>query len=188
MYHIKEDKRSQTSAAEIARGLQECLKTTTLKAVTVTDIHRVTGISRATFYRLFDNMEDVLLFQMDRMLEENRIRFHQEGEFQHGKVLEETISLGFSRYEFLRALVDNGRFDLLFDYTERSFREMDRVHPIFPVDMEDRERDYVIAHLAMDMVSTLITWARRGRTETASDVVRYLKRYAQLMNELIGEG
>jgi hypothetical protein len=28
MYHIKSDRRSQTSAQEIVRGLQECLKTT----------------------------------------------------------------------------------------------------------------------------------------------------------------
>ena len=53
MYHIKSDQRSQSSAAVIVRGLQECLKNTPLKSITVTDIHRVTGISRATFYRLF---------------------------------------------------------------------------------------------------------------------------------------
>ena len=46
MYHIKTDKRSQTSASQIVQGLQECLKTTPLKAVTVSDIHRVTGIMR----------------------------------------------------------------------------------------------------------------------------------------------
>ena len=30
MYHIKSDRRSQASAAEIVRGLQECLKTAPL--------------------------------------------------------------------------------------------------------------------------------------------------------------
>lgn len=69
MYHIKTDKRSQTSASQIVQGLQECLKTTPLKAVTVSDIHRVTGISRATFYRLFDTPEDVLIYQLDQITE-----------------------------------------------------------------------------------------------------------------------
>ena len=35
MYHIKSDRRSQASAAEIVRGLQECLKTTPMKSITV---------------------------------------------------------------------------------------------------------------------------------------------------------
>lgn len=188
MYHIKEDKRSQASAAEIVRGLQECLKTIPLKSITVTDIHRATGISRATFYRLFDNMEDVLRYQFDRMLEENALRLTADSMFHPQTVLEETITLGFSRYEFLKALVDNGRFDLLYDYTEKNFRAMDEVYPIFPVDMEAVERDYVIAHLSMDLVATLITWARNGRRETAADVVRYMKRYVQLMAGLLGEG
>lgn len=65
MYHIKSDRRSQATAAEIVRGMQECLKTTPLKSITVMDIHRVTGISRATFYRLFDTPEDVLIYQLD---------------------------------------------------------------------------------------------------------------------------
>ena len=69
MYHIKSDKRSQASAVQIVRGLQECLKNTPLKAVTVSDIHRITGISRATFYRLFDTPEDVLVYQLDQMTE-----------------------------------------------------------------------------------------------------------------------
>lgn len=187
MYHIKQDKRSQASAAEIVRGLQECLKTMPLKAITVTDNHRVTGISRATFYRLFDNTEDVLHCQLDWMLEENNRRFTGEETFHPQRMLEEAIALGFSRYEFLKALVDNGRFDLLYDYTEKSFRSLDAVYPIFLVDMEAIEREYVISHLSMAMVTTLITWARNGRKETAADVVRYLKHYIQLMSGLIGE-
>lgn len=50
----KNDKRSTASARELVRGLMECLKEKPMNAITVSDIHRATGVSRATFYRLFD--------------------------------------------------------------------------------------------------------------------------------------
>ena len=185
MYHIKSDKRSQTSAAEIVRGLQECLKTTPLKSVTVSDIHRATGISRATFYRLFDTPEDVLIYQLDEMTENAAATYEARKDLPTAQLLEETIALGLQNHEFLRALVENGRYDLLFQYTEKSYRQLDDQKKIFPVDMEETERNYVIAQLSMGMVASQITWARNGQQETASDLIRYLKRYAGIISGLI---
>ena len=188
MYHIKTDRRSQTSAAQIVRGLQECLKNTPLKSVTVSDIHRVTGISRATFYRLFDTPEDVLVYQLDQMTEVAAEAYEDSSGLSSAELLEQTIALGLQNHEFLKALVENGRHDLLFQYTEKSFRRLDSLKAIFPRDMEQTEREYIIAHLSMGMVSTQITWARNGQQESAKDLIRYLKRYTDIVSGLIGEG
>lgn len=187
MYHIKQDKRSQTSAAQIAQGMQECLKTTPLKAITVSDIHRATGISRATFYRLFDTPEDVLIYQMDQMTDGAAAVYDSGQQLSSRQLLEQTVSLGLQNHAFIRALVENGRHDLLFQYTEKSFRRLDEKKNIFPEDMEKAERDYVIAHLSMAMVATQITWSRNGQQETAKDLIRYLKRYTGIISSLIGE-
>jgi len=187
MYHIKSDRRSQASAAEIVLGLQECLKTTPLKAITVSDIHRVTGISRATFYRLFDNPEDVLIYQLDQMTEESADIYLTGSELSSAQLLEKTMELGLKNHDFLKALVVNGRHDLLFAYTERSFRKLDHHKQIFPEDMTKEERNYVIAHMSMSMVASLITWARNGQKETVRDIMRYQKRYLQMMGSLMGE-
>ena len=187
MYHIKQDKRSQASAAEIVRGLQECLKTTPLKAVTVSDLHRVTGISRATFYRLFDNPEDVLIYQMDQMMIDSAQAYESNRHLSSDQLMEATIGLGLQNYEFLKALLENGRHDLLFRYTEMNFRKLDDQKGIFPKDMDKAEREYVIAHVSMAMVATQITWARNGQQESAGDLLRYLKRYVKIMSGLVGE-
>jgi len=187
MYHIKSDQRSQSSAAVIVRGLQECLKSTPLKAITVTDIHRVTGISRATFYRLFDNPEDVLIYQLDQMTEESADIYLTGSELSSAQLLEKTMELGLQNHEFLKALVVNGRHDLLFSYTERNFRRLDQHKRIFPEDMKKEEREYVIAHLSMSMVANLITWARNGQRETGKDLMRYQKRFLQVMESLTEE-
>ena len=135
MYHIKPDKRSQASAAEIVRGLEECLKTKPLKAITVSDLYRVTGISRATFYRLFDTPEDVLLYQFEQMTATTLESHAADWQENPDKLLEETIALGMQNNEFLKAVVSSGRFDLLYEYTEKKFRILDAQRPIFPKDM-----------------------------------------------------
>jgi len=187
MYHIKSDRRSRTSAEGIVRGLQECLKTIPLKSVTVSDIHRVTGISRATFYRLFDTPEDVLIYQLDHMTENSANLYDHRQEMSSAQLLEQTMEQGLQNHEFLKALVVNGRHDLLFSYTEKNFRKLDHFKGIFPEDMTREERDYVIAQLSMNMVAGLITWARNGQRETVKDIMRYQRRYLQIMGSLMEE-
>ena len=81
--------------------------------------------------------------------------------------------------------MENGRHDLLFSYTERNFRKLDQYKGFFPADMTLEERNYVIAHMSMSMVANLITWARNGQRESVKDLVRYQKRYLQVMSALM---
>lgn len=187
MYHIKQDRRSQASAAEIVRGLLECLKSGPLRSVTVSDIHRATGISRATFYRLFDNPEDVLLYQLDQMTDSAMLAYEGGRRLTTAELLEQSIALGLENHAFLKALVENGRLDLLFSYTEKSFQKLDRDNRLFPDNMDLAEREYVIANLAMAMVASQITWARNGRKESPQELMRYLRRYTATMMELLEE-
>lgn len=187
MYHIKSDKRSRTSAAEIVKGMQLCLITIPLKSITVSDIHRVTGISRATFYRLFDTPEDVLHYQYDQLMEDVSGRFAQT-EYTPVMLFEDAMALGMANHEFLKAIVDNERFDLLFQYTERVLRMMDSSGTLFSKEtgkMGPIQREYTITHLAMSMVATLITWEKNGRRESAAEVVQYMKEYVGMVSKLL---
>ena len=99
----------------------------------------------------------------------------------------DTIALGLQNHEFLKALVDNDRLDLLFRYTERSFHRLDSAKKIFTEDMAPAERDSIIAHLSMSMVASQITWSRNGQKESPQDLMRYLKRYTQVVTALLEE-
>ena len=105
MYHIKQDRRSRASADEIARGLNTCLKTMPLSAVTITDLHRATGVSRATFYRLFDNIEDVLVYQCDQMLESMRDSCAENGINRPYDAVRHMILMSFDYLDFLEPMV-----------------------------------------------------------------------------------
>ena len=185
MYHIKPDRRSQASAEEIVRGLLECLKTSPLKNITVSDLHRVTGVSRATFYRLFDTPEDVLIYQLDKITEDAAYVYENGAGQSASGLMEQTISLGLQNHEFLQALIQNGRYDLLYLYTEKSLHKLDSVKPIFAEDTDPLEREYIIANLSMSMVASQVTWARNGHKESAKDMMRYLKRYTCFVSALM---
>ncbi len=62
MYHISKDERAKKSAIKIGNGLLRCLKTKEFYQITVTDIQKTSNVGRATFYRLFDNITDVLSY------------------------------------------------------------------------------------------------------------------------------
>jgi len=184
MYHIKEDKRAQASAQRLVQGLLDCLKTIPLKEVSVADLHRATGLSRATFYRLFDTIEDVLQYHFDCLLADFARRSIRELPNGPMAMLEETVVLSMENHAFLKILVDNGRFDLVHRCVEQSFRlpgveerlQLNRWPPV--------EQDYILAQFSMSIAAVLVAWERNGRRQSAAQVVEYLRHYVQTIEKL----
>ena len=187
MYHIKSDRRSCHTAEEISQGLLECLKDQPLNSITITDIHRRTGISRATFYRLFDTVEDVLdwLCAQPPREEEQLLPVMEQGS--PAKVFTRMLELGLENHDLLKALVDNGRYDLVYRYAEQRFRLMNSLYPQSLPQLEETEYDYTVSAMAMNMVSTLVTWVRRGRVDPPEEVALYSRRYMKLMATMMDE-
>ena len=79
MYHIPNDKRSKNSAFKIYQSLRHNLWNKKLVDITVMDIYKESGIARTTFYRLFDNVLDVLEYQLEIYFNEyNELRINKE--------------------------------------------------------------------------------------------------------------
>lgn len=185
MYHIKSDRRSRASADELARGLNVCLKTMPLSTVTISDLHRVTGISRATFYRLFDTIEDVLIYQCDQMIQTIHQHYSDSDGLSPYEILRGMLLLGFENTDLLESLVENRRFDLLYEYTARRIFSFESLRRIFTEELTQEESEYMISNLAMSMVATLTTWIRRGRKETAQQILDHTVRYWDTLTSIL---
>lgn len=70
MYHIKHDKRAESSVELICTAVLELLETKPLGEITISDVQRRSTVSRSTFYRNFDSLEDVLALLCDRGFDE----------------------------------------------------------------------------------------------------------------------
>lgn len=69
MYHIKDDPRSIRSSEMIYDGLVKLMQGQDFDTITVTDLVEVAQVGRATFYRNFDEIEDVLRLRCDQVIE-----------------------------------------------------------------------------------------------------------------------
>jgi AcrR family transcriptional regulator len=70
MYRIGNDKRKTKSAKLICTGLEELIRTYNYNDISITQIIDASGVGRATFYRLFDEKSDVVLYQMESVFTE----------------------------------------------------------------------------------------------------------------------
>jgi len=68
MYHIPNDQRAYRSASRFVATLENCLQRSKLNAISVSALCREAGMTRNTFYRLFDNLTDVLRYHCDSAL------------------------------------------------------------------------------------------------------------------------
>lgn len=65
MYHIANDERAKKSAGSLYNGLIAELHKKDFINITISDITKSSRVSRSTFYRLFDNITDIILWKCE---------------------------------------------------------------------------------------------------------------------------
>jgi len=174
MYRIKKDKRTQRSVEKITQSLTECLNKKMLADVSIAEIADGAGVSRATFYRIFDTPTDVLACLCEiiaRELEDSLQQIARDPESDH--VLH-AIRFLINHADSLKAIFRSGRMDLL----EAAIRP--RVGTIFPeylehIKLNESERDYVKYSIAAVLMSILYVWHEHGCKETATELAKIYK-------------
>lgn len=65
MYHIKNDKRAVQSSERIFESLKSLMFEKSFEDITIKEVVERAEVARATFYRNFDKLEDVLRYELD---------------------------------------------------------------------------------------------------------------------------
>ena len=120
MYHIKNDKRARASTELICAGLLACMKEKPFARITITDVQRASTVSRSTFYRNFDCLEDVLALLCDRGFQAVFSEYNALPPEQRGSLAKAVFQYWFRNSAVLEALVQIRRTDILFDSLRRS--------------------------------------------------------------------
>lgn len=160
MYHIKEDKRAQASVELICGGLRSCLKEKSFESVTISDIQRVSGVSRSTFYRNFDRMEDVLALMCDRVFEEAFLS-------DYANISEAVFRTWFRHQELIETIVGIDRGDMLYASLRRC---TSRMRSGLPEWGDAAPLDYLASIIASSMMGIMITWVERGKKESEEEL------------------
>lgn len=148
MYHIKNDLRSQKSAELIYHSLRNLLWNKSLNDITITDIHNDCGVSRMTFYRLFDNLTDVLSWKLSIFVD----HYNSFKNDYDDKLL--FFFTYWKKHIYLISLLSNDARFILSDLFSKN-RDLNDSYQIYLTDTK------------ISIMSTLLSrWAKRNAKET----------------------
>lgn len=167
MIHVGTDKRQLRSAELLVEGLVKCMEFKEFGEISISDLHEASGVSRATFYRLFDNIQDVLSYKC-KMIAAELPEQLKEGGQEEGFLL---FSLGYwmKQHKFLEAVYTSGRGDIL---QEALLEYSSFLKEYLPIESITRVQiDYFLSASMGFLSNILLTWVKRGKKETAGDLL-----------------
>lgn len=177
MYHIKADKRTEASAKLITQAVLALMEEKSFDEITITEVQRHSGVSRSTFYRSFDKLEDVLELLCDQGF---RAAFDRGG-----NVPESVFRYWSENSGILEALVRIHRTDILYSSFRRTAADHERMQALKE---NEAQYDYFVSIVTSGMVGILTTWVEHGKTETGDEVLqRSVGAIASMAEMLFGE-
>ncbi len=183
MYRITENKRIQRSASLIKDALIACLQEKNFDEITVSDIQRISGVSRATFYRIFDNTTDVLVYYCELLtasltFQTEHIMFENHRDF-----LLFIFRAMMDNHVFVEAVFRSGCEDILLnillDYTMKQHAA--HVSPDTPV----KEMDYIISGICGYLIGIMKIWIKHGKQESPEELYQIIENFSQLISSTL---
>lgn len=173
MYHISNDKRKQKSAELIWKGMEQCLQEKNFDKLRINDIYQKSYVSRATFYRLFDSLEDVLVYECDQIYIELKNVIQNEEIKSKRSFFLLLIKKWMEQDILLKALVENNLTSIIYD-THMKNRELMKKIFLEDVSISDYQADYLVSILANIIPAAMNTWYLHGKNETPLEIYNYV--------------
>ena len=180
MYHIKEDARSLQSVEWLLVALGELMKTAAFSQIKVVQLAAKAGVSRSTFYRNFDEPEDLLRYMVDRDFSDLFVAvlgYYRE-QTVSGKGFRTAFVIPFlrfweSRFRTVELIVLAGRESFLLAAFGRHARKVLSLSENSNF-LSDEAKEYFVAMRSGEAIGLLIYWVSQGRSlsqETLSNLV-----------------
>lgn len=179
MYHIKEDKRSKKSSQLICEGLASMLNKKSYPDITISDICQECHLARTTFYRLFDTIDDVLLYQFDALFEES-IKKYLTSSHSNQSYAKTILEIALNNHSLIQALLLSNRTDL-FDFSTR--KKEDSIIENMNLQINKKERIYCTSMLNSMIFAVIKTWMQNGCKETSDELYQIIKKNLKIINE-----
>lgn len=183
MYHISNDLRAKKSADKIGLGLLKCLNFKNFAEITVTDVQKTSSVGRATFYRLFDNITDVLSYLCDSIFEKVGYEFETMTKFNQKESLLKFIQEWMNNKILLKAIVDSNRIDLL--YESHSKYIGNNLNYFFPgLSINKEQTNYLLMTMTSCISACLTAWIKNGAYESAEQLQNKLFNCFSILSNL----
>lgn len=173
MYHIKDDQRSIRSGEMIYRGLVTLMGEKDFATITVSDLVDAAKVGRTTFYRNFDEIEDVLRMRCDQVVE-GLLGYLQTYRPKHIDESPTTILKPVLRYFYLHSeLVELlMKAKRIYIFEEAMLNRFEPFKSMFGAfyGVEEDYVDYVMAVRIGGVTNILIHWIETGKKQAPDEL------------------
>lgn len=180
MFHMKDDIRVTRSAQMLCDALMEILEKKTLNEVTVSELSKRSTVSRATFYRNFDEVIDILYWKCEMCFKEVLGDFTESDP---DLTKEDVLLLFVLRYwlkkehmQILEKVIEVGRLDIIYNsFVDNAGILMDYLKER-GLPMDTRDYTYFISVRAGFFTGIIRGWIKNGRKETPEELTEIIRR------------
>ena len=169
MYRIKKDKRVTQSAERIREGLLKCLASKKLDEISVSDIARRSGVSRGTFYRIFDTPVDILTYTCDALTDKASKEFLKRAEQnkERSEFGQYWLQFWMDHADSLEVVFRSGRTDII---AKNLSDKMEKMQDGQHLGFNAKELTYIAVSVTASICGILYVWIRSGKKETAKEL------------------
>ena len=173
MYHIKNDQRSIRSSEMLYDGLARLMREKDFVEITVTDLVEAANVGRTTFYRNFDEIEDILRMRNDQVFEglcKYLSEYRKTNGFDHrSEMLKPILRYFYLNSEIIELLILAHQIDIF----SQSFRGL--MEPFKPILISKNGvgEDYVEYLIAINtgiVTNILSHWIKSGKKQAPDDL------------------
>lgn len=188
LYHIARDQRELKSAAKLSSAAERLLLSREPQKLSVSLLSSEAGVSRTTFYRLFDEPDDVLQYTADetfrRILQGyvdliDRAQKHDLSVPNPRAWYEESVRKNAG---LIAGIIHSGKSDILRTAHKKALREFAPV--LFPdLDPGTDEFLFFIEMRAAVFIASMTAWVETGERASMEDIRRYAARQLKFFSE-----
>lgn len=169
MYHISKDKRAKKSAQKLGDGLLRCLNNKSFNDITVTDVQKASGVGRATFYRLFDNITDILAYLCDNIFEKVGCEYKGINKDNSKETSLKFIREWMNNRTLLQAIVDCNRMDFIYSSHAKYIGNHSELF-FSSTSVPKEQLNYLLMTMTACTSACLSAWVKNGAYETAEQL------------------
>lgn len=183
MYHISDNKRRIESAELLSDALFKILEHKPYEEITITDLQKSSSVSRSTFYRLFDNIDDIFHYQLDMIfstLKEELLHID------HKDLLDFLIDKWFKYQSLFIKIIQARKYSIIVECFEKHQNEL------LAKKSFENEEDYINAKYGLSVlgciiIGTLNVWNKYGQKETIKQLHQKIVRITSSLNDLFNQ-
>ena len=178
MYHFKNDQRAIHSSRILYDALAQLMREQPYDTITVTQLVEAAGLGRTTFYRNFDEIEDILRMRCDQVFDEliaYIVAYQQEARSpEPGTLLKPMLRYFYLHSDIIDLLLRAKRFDILQD----AFRERSQgiqAQAAQQMQVADEYIAYGVEIRINLMIAIVAHWVKTGKRQAPDDLADTLK-------------